>query len=1002
MLVAVLGGSASYQPSSASNILPMPIQSIADNSALRILDENAEGLILEFTPAAPIFENLRLAGQDCQEVSIPGQAQLEQPGFPDLPVQGAMLGIPQGAQPTIRVRETEQKSLPSSYALCPAPQPDFSIQPHQPAQLQGIETPRSPAYQQDAFLPAKIVELVSTGNLRSQRIAQIRLNPLQYNPVSGSVRYYSRIQFEVKFYSHAGQAESFFDTVGYAESLSDTVGQAERLHTGQANSLSYIDEGIFESHLESLLLNYEQARLWRSRPAPVSLSVAASLPEQVYYKIAVDQDGIYQLSYADLAAAGLPVDSIDPRTFQLFNQSLEVAMHVEGQANGVFEPGEYLLFYGQKVDTKFTDTNVYWLTWGGLEGRRMEPLDSEPTGSASVPVDFLTSRHLEQDDSGYYRDEPSGTDNDHWYWWLVYADSAPVSQDFKTNLEHLNPGSGMVSVHGLLKGYATSSTHHTRLYLNPDLNSNPIDDHVFAFGSEYNFSISNIPSSYLQEGENTLRVEIPRDGGRTLDGVLVNWFEIDYYDTYYAEDDRLFFDGEQAGNWEFQVDGFSLAEIEAFDITDPLAPMLVTGATVTPTTNGFRLDFEQTISGERRYLGQTTDLRLSALSIILDSPSSWKTGTFGADYILISHADFIDQVQPLADFRSSQGYRVQLVDVQDIYDEFNGGVSSPEAIKTFLEFAYANWDPAPSFVLLVGDGNFDFKNVYGWDEPNFIPPYLDDVDPWIGETATDNRYASVSGNDILPDLYIGRFPARTPAEAQVMVQKTLDYERFPAQGGWNARQLFVADNPDPSGDYPTEAELIINSYVPEAYTVDRLYYNSSSYTPASARFALQAAVNQGSLLVHYNGHGTTQQWASEGFLRVLDLPTLTNGSKLPFFLPMTCAEGYFVWPSPSESNNSGLGESLVRHSNGGAIASWSPGGYGLSAGHALLDESLFDHIFNQHHNQLGYLTTQAKYEMAAITSSYNDLVETYILFGDPALRLQTLSPVQVFLPVVDR
>ena len=265
-----------------------------------------------------------------------------------------------------------------------------------------------------------------------------------------------------------------------------------------------------------------------------------------------------------------------------------------------------------------------------------------------------------------------------------------------------------------------------------------------------------------------------------------------------------------------------------------------------------------------------------------------------------------------------------------------------------------------------------------------------------------HRYASVSGGDILPDLYIGRFPARTPAEAQVMVQKTLDYERFPAQGGWNARQLFAADNPDPSGDYPTESEIIINNYVPDAYTVDRLYYNSSSYTPATARLALQTAVNQGRLLVHYNGHGATQQWASEGLLRVLDLPSLTNGSMLPFFLPMTCAEGYFVWPSPDAGNFSGLGESLVRHANGGAIASWSPGGYGLSAGHALLDQSIFNNLFNQHHNQLGFLTNQAKYELYAQTSAYNDLVETYLLFGDPALRLQTLSPVQVFLPITAR
>jgi len=131
-------------------------------------------------------------------------------------------------------------------------------------------------------------------------------------------------------------------------------------------------------------------------------------------------------------------------------------------------------------------------------------------------------------------------------------------------------------------------------------------------------------------------------------------------------------------------------------------------------------------------------------------------------------------VQPLANFRASQGLRVQVVDVQDIYDEFSGGVFNPEAIRSFIAYAYSNWvRPASSFVLLVGDGNFDFKNNYGWNDTNYIPPYLAEVDPWIGQTATDNRYVSVSGRDILPDLYIGRFPVRTQVEAQTMVEKTI-------------------------------------------------------------------------------------------------------------------------------------------------------------------------------------------------------------------------------------
>lgn len=939
---------------------------------LRLVQASAKHIILEFTPPAPQFDTTTLDGQPCQMMRITGLAQADDPDSPSLPVQGAMLGIPQDAQPTIQLLAGESTRLAGSFDLCPTPQPILTHAPKSPWQLTGYRYARGTAYLLDAFMPSKAAQLVSTGNLRSQRYAELRFNPLQYNPSTGEVRYFSRIQVEVNF------------------------------NVGQAVSLPYIDEGYFENALSSLLVNYNQARTWRSRPDPAPQPDTADPQSGPAYKILLNEDGLYQVSYTDLLAAGVSavsLDSLDPRTFQLFNQSVEAAIYVQGEADGVFNPTDYLLFYGQKVNTKYTDTNVYWLTWGGLTGLRMANLNGAPSGSASVPADFLTTQHAELD-TDYYSDVPSSPGKDHWYWGMVDAFSAPAFLDFTTDLHHLGSGSHTATVRGLLKGYAASPTHHTRIYLNNNL----IGDYSFPVGTQYSFSTS-VPQSYLVEVTNTLRVECPRDGSITLDEVLVNWFEIDYFDTYFAENDRHFFDGDLPGDWEFRIDGFSSISLEVYDLTSPLSPILITGATIQPTANGQQMAFEATISGEHHYLAQTTAQRLRPLSISPDNPSSWKSTANGADYIIITHVDFLSQVQPLADFRASQGYRVQVVDVQDVYDEFNGGIFSPEAIKSFLAYAYANWaPPAPSFVLLVGDGNFDFKNNYGWNELNYIPPYLDDIDPWFGETATDNRYVSVSGGDILPDLYIGRFPVRAPTEAQTMVDKTINYEQNPPLGGWNAYQTFVADNADIGGNFPVESEWIINTYVPSTYTVDRIYYGVNYNTPSAARAALQAVINQGSLLVHFAGHGAMQQWASEKLLLVSDLPALTNGSKLPFILPMTCGEGYFVWPSPSGKNYSALGESIVRINGRGAIASWSPTGFGLGSGHALLDDSLFNNLFNNLQTQIGYLTTNAKYELYANSSSYYDLIETYLLFGDPALRLQILPNLsqRQFLPLVFR
>ena len=122
------------------------------------------------------------------------------------------------------------------------------------------------------------------------------------------------------------------------------------------------------------------------------------------------------------------------------------------------------------------------------------------------------------------------------------------------------------------------------------------------------------------------------------------------------------------------------------------------------------------------------------------------------------------------------------------------------AIHDFLAYAYANWvSPAPTYVVLMGDGNYDPKNYLGYGRASQIPPYLLDVDPWIGETAADNRYVTVAGSDTMPDMMLGRLSVNTAAEANVMVSKIMAYETTPLAGDWRQQVLAVADNADEAG-----------------------------------------------------------------------------------------------------------------------------------------------------------------------------------------------------------
>ena len=274
-----------------------------------------------------------------------------------------------------------------------------------------------------------------------------------------------------------------------------------------------------------------------------------------------------------------------------------------------------------------------------------------------------------------------------------------------------------------------------------------------------------------------------------------------------------------------------------------------------------------------------------------------------------------------------------VVDVDDVFNQFTDGLYHPIAIKAFLKYAYFNWQtPAPAYVLLVGDGHWNFKNYtianYGSPAytPIYMPPNLVWVDPWQGEVDSSSLLAAVAGDDVLPDMAIGRLPVNSAAEMNIVVSKTLAYEQAAPQD-WQRRLMFVADNtPDSAGgDFVGLSEQAINNYAPSSYAIDRIYENDfgcpvSMPCPA-VNYAITSTLNQtGALLVNYVGHGSTFRWSHEQILVNANMPTLNNLDRLPIILSLTCLDGY--WLHPDVPNNSSLMETLLRAPNGGDVASF--------------------------------------------------------------------------------
>ncbi|MBI5301002.1 MAG: hypothetical protein HY868_02615 [Chloroflexi bacterium] len=928
-------------------------------------------------------------------LAISDLGQTNAPGKPQLPIKGTLVGIPAGADVALRLVGDETRNDVLAHPSLPAPTTQVQFDPTQtlPRYLGRAFIPDSSAYSTSQVYPASTVRLVSFGTWRSQRYALIEFAPLQYNAASRQLIFHRRLRVELTF-TYPGGARS------------SMLGQP-------------INEGFFEPMLARSIVNYSSAKNWRSRAKPTQ-AVRPPRATQVnaagpWYKIAVSDDGIYQITCAQFANAGINLTTLDPRTLKIFKQGNEIAIQVLGQDDGHCDGGDVVLFYGQAARTKYTNTNIYWFTFGGAAGKRMTQRDGSGTGT--LVTTFTASVHLEKDWQ-YIPYLPRAEDSDHWYWLSAPNpydpdhNGDPTSVDYAFALPNLASGLFTATLQIRIAGFSASD-HQTLTYINGHL----LDDTTWN-GNVERVAAFNFPQNYLDAITNTIRIKESLPSPNRID---INHYDVGYAGTLTAIGDTRRFGQTATGAWQYQVNGFTLPTIQGFDITNPFDVAQITNATVSSAGLNYTFQFADTLTAPRTYLALTTAQFKSPASIALDSPSDLRNASNGADYIIIAYGDFIPNIQPLATFRTAQGMRVKIVDVQDVYDEFSDGLMDAQAIHDFLQWAYTNWQsPAPAYVLLVGDGNFDFKNNYGFGEPNFIPPYLRFVDPWAGETASDNRLVAFNATNALPSMAIGRLPADSAADVATMVNKILGYEQNAPGGAWRSTITFVSDNAyqtngtlDNAGNFWNLSDQIAgnSNYVPSTLTVDRIYFNpcnSQTYpqcalaysaypTNTATKNGILAAINDGRLIVNYLGHSAIQFWAGEQLFGVADLPALTNQNKLPVFLAMTCYDGYFHFPGvPS------LAEKNVRLAGGGALASWSASGLGVASGHDYLNRGFFQAVFRDRIREIGPAAIAGKMYLWVNSGGANhDLLDTFTLLGDPASRLYLPAP-NIYLPMIVR
>jgi hypothetical protein len=680
-------------------------------------------------------------------------------------------------------------------------------------------------------------------------------------------------------------------------------------------------------------------------PTPEQLAVQWQLAASFALKLGVQAEGWYRVSRSELVAAGLD-PRVDPRHFQLFADGVEVPLLVTGERDGRFDPSDAIEFYGLGLDTAWTDTRTYWLVAGRQAGKRVGWVPSRQAG-ALAPLSFPAT--LEWRPRTIFFAALLNGEGENYFGPIVSTE--PVEQGF--TLAHLDPSApGEAALEVTLQGI-TDGLHQVEIRLN-GIAVGTVTFEGMAQGTTQ----VRLPQGRLQEGPNV--VTLVALGGE-MDYSLVASVRLTAWRLYQAEADVL--EAPAQGGDEVTISGFSSPQIRVLDVTQPDAVQAVPGR-VQRARSGFAVTVVAPESGSRTLLAFTDGHRALPASIQFNHPSQWHAGGQGADLVILTPAALAPSLAPLQAWRQQQGWRVALLDVQDVYDEFSFGAKSPWALRAFLQQARSQWARPPRFLLLAGDASVDPRNFMEMGDMDVVPTKL--VDTRYLETASDDWFGDLD-EDGVPEIAVGRLAVQTSEQAAAVVQKLIAYDRAGAGG---RAAVLVADHDDGFDFEGASGQL--KALLPADVTVEEI--SRGQMGDGATRAAVLASLNGGAWLLNYLGHGSVEVWLG-GVLSSEDARTLTNGVRLPFVVAMTCLNGFFhdVW---SES----LAEALQKAPQGGAVAVWASSALTDPPSQMPMNQALMQRLGEG--VTLGEAIAHAKR-----AASDPDVRRSWILLGDPTTRL---------------
>ncbi|MFC6269042.1 type IX secretion system sortase PorU [Frigoriflavimonas asaccharolytica] len=810
-------------------------------------------------------------------------------------------------------------------------------------------------------------------------------------------------------------------------------------YNGENGSIASINLALFRSFNNQL-----------QRVSSFNLSSGNSTPRQIqkvgttnnplssgdFYKIKVDKSGIFKITSQFLQSNGINPGNVNPKNFRIygnggvmlseFNQNTkydalqENAIQVVGEDDGVWNTGDFALFYAQgpdgynlydttngngfkRTDTRtdrsnnvkniYEDVSYYFINFDKGPGKRVQLQDEV------LPANLITR----YDDFQFINKDEVNLLKLGRLWLDAAFFSTPKTVTFNTN--------SPIQAGDLIR-YRTqvvgSNAQGTNIQFNVNSQNNstqtvPSGAAQIFIPLRYSGFVSNLSG-------NSISINYTPNVTINPNGV----FYLDYAEVQYKE--NLNFNGSQMNFRDFSLQsgsgtlyGFSVANATAMDQIWDVSDLTNASRKVNKASNNSTFNFGYSTNSpvfNNEFVAFRADAAFSPAFVGKITNQNLK-GLQNVDYVILTQPQMIPQAQRLANYHQTKNnYNVQIVDINKIYNEYSSGSQDMTAIRDFITELNR---PAGTlkYVFILGDATYDFKNRTP-NNFNIVPGFQSEYSAdFVNSYVTDDYFAMTQPQTstfipgIIPDIPVGRIPAANITEATNMIDKTLGYyNALPGQstpfGVWRMKLDFFADDDNDGG---TPFHTVMNSALVQTFegTSDkpeynvRKAYNDSFPAISTAGGQRYPQVNQiisndisNSMYMFYFGHGGPNGWSQERILTSDEVSNFNNFnqiySRTPFVSTITCE--FTLWDEP---NVFSTGEQTMKLKNGGA-SSMITSSRAIDVGYGVLFTAEFTRtmfkLLNDDFKTLGDAHLEAKQNFGGNSNHFK-----VNFFGDPAMKM---------------